>query len=96
MKIINATVTQWLTHGESCTRIISRFEPLMDGLDVIYFEKKDIEAKVVCDLLLDPALVCMLLLLLEVLAPINILSKFLQTSMLFYCSVTEKVNCLLE
>ena len=31
-----------------------------------------------------------------VLAPINILSKFLETSMLFYCSITEKINHLLE
>ena len=80
----------------TCARIISIFEPLIDGLDVIYFEKKDTKAKGVCDFLLDPDLVCMLLLLSEVLAPINILSKFLQASTLFYCSVTEKVSHLLE
>ena len=96
MKIIKAAVTGWLTHGESCTRIISRFEPLIDAWDVIYLEKKVAEAKGVCDLVLDPDLVCMLLLLLEVLAPINILSKFLQTSTLFHFSVTEKVSRLLE
>ena len=73
-----------------------RFELLFDALDIIYFEKKDVKAKGVCDLLLNSDLVCTLLLLLEVLAPINILSKFLQTSTLFYCSVTEKVNRLLE
>ena len=95
MKIIKAAMTRWLTHGESCLRIMLIFEPLFDAMDVIYFEK-DAEAKGVCDLLLDPDLVCMLLLLLEVLAAVNILSKFLQTSTLFYCSVTEKVNCLLE
>ena len=96
VKIIEAVMTQWLTYGESCTRKILRFEPLIDALDVIYFEKKDTEARRVRDLLLDPDLVCMLLLLSEVLAPINTLSKFLQTSMLFYCSTTEKVNGLLE
>ena len=96
MKIIKAAMTQWLTDGESCARITSRSEPLIEALDVIYFEKKGAEAKGVCDLLLDPDLVCMLLLLLEVLVPVNILSKFLQRSMLFYCFVTEKVNRLLE
>ena len=96
VKIIEAVMTQWLTYGESCTRKILRFEPLIDALDVIYFEKKDTEARRVRDLLLDPDLVCMLLLLSEVLAPINTLSKFLQASMLFYCSITEKVNGLLE
>ena len=76
MKIIKAAVTRWLTHGESCTRIISRLKPLIDPLDIIYFEKKDPEAEGVCDLLLNLDLVCMLLLLLEVLAPINIYQSF--------------------
>ena len=89
MKIIKAAMTEWLTDGESYARITSRSEPLIEALDVIYFEKKGAEVKGVSDLLLDPDLVCMLLLLLEVLVPVNILSKFLQRSMLFYCFVTE-------
>ena len=96
MKIIKAAMTLWLTHGESGARIILRFEPLIDALDVIYFEKNDAEAKRIRDLLLDPDLVCTLPLLSEVLAPINILSNILQTSTLFYCYITEKINCLLE
>ena len=96
VKILNACVTRWLTHGESCARIISRFEPLIDALDTIFFERGDAEAKGVRDQLLEPGLLLMMLLLAEVLAPINNLSKFLQTSTLLYTSVTTKVNSLID
>ena len=61
-------------HGESCIRIISRFQPLTDALDVIFFERRDAEAKGVRDQLLEPNLLLMLLHLSEVLNLINILS----------------------
>ena len=96
MKIIKAVVTRWLTHGESCARVISRFEPLIEALDSIFMERADAEAKGVRDLLLEPDILCTLLLLAEVLAPINIFSKFLQTSTLLYCSVTAKLERLLN
>ena len=95
VKILKACVTRWLTHGESCIRIISRFEPLVDALDTIFFQRGDAEAKGVRDQLLQPDVLCMLLLLAEVLAPINNLSKYLQTSTLLYCSVSIKVERLL-
>ena len=79
LKIIKACVTRWLTHGESCIRIISRFEPLLDALDSIFPQRGDAEAKGVRDQLLQPEIICMLLLLAEVLAPINNFSRFLQT-----------------
>jgi hypothetical protein len=96
MKIIKAVVTRWLTHGESCARVISRFEPLIDALDAIFQDKKDAEAKGVRDLLIEPDILLTLLLLAEVLSPINIFSKFLQTSTLLYCSVTAKLHRLLN
>ena len=77
-------------------RIISRFQPLIDALDVIFFERGDAEAKGVRDQLLEPNLLLMLLLLAKVLNPINILSKYLQTSTLAYILITAKVNNLIE
>ena len=96
LKVLKACTTRWLTHGESCIRIISRFHPLIDALDVIFFERGDAEAKGVRDQLLEPNLLLMLLLLAEVLNLINILSKCLQTSTLVYASITAKVNNLIE
>ena len=55
---------------------------------MIFFERGDAEAKGVRDQLLEPNLLLMLLLLAEVLCPINILSKYLQTSTLVYALIT--------
>ena len=93
-KITKACVTRLLTHGESCIRVIIRFEPLFDALDSIFMERGDAEAKGVRDQLLQPEIICMLLLLAEVLSPISI-SKYLQTSTL-YCDVGAKLDRLLQ
>ena len=94
MKIIKAAMTRWLTHGESCTKIISRFEPLIDALDVIYFEKKKVEAKGFRDLWLDPGV--HVASFIRSSGTNKYIIKVLQTSTLFCCSVTEKINRLLE
>ena len=96
LKISKACVTRWLNHGESCIRVIVRFEPLLDALDSIFMERGDAEAKGVRDQLLQLEIICMLLLLAEVLSPINIFSKYLQTSTLLYCDVGAKLDRLLQ
>ena len=95
LKITKACVTRWLTHGESCIRVIVRFEPLLDALDSISKERGDAEAKGVRDQLLQPKIISVLLHLAEVLSPINI-SKYLQTSTLLYCNVVAKLDRLLQ
>ena len=95
LKIIKACVTRWLTHGESCIQVIIRFEPLLDALDSIFMERSDTDAKGVRDLLLQPEIICILLLLPEVLSPINI-SKYLQTSSFLCCDVGAKLARLLQ
>ena len=54
-------------------------------------ERGDAEAKGVRDQLLQPEIICMLLLLAEVFSPINN-SKYLQTSTLLYCDVGAKLD----
>ena len=58
-------------------------------------ERGDAEAKGVRDQLLQPEIICMLLLLAEVFSPINN-SKYLQTSTLLYCDVGAKLDLLLQ
>ena len=79
LKVIKACTTRWLTHGEAYWRIISRFEPLVDALYAIYNEKRYPDVKGVREALLQPQNICMLLLVPELLVPINYFSKFLQT-----------------
>ena len=59
-------------------------------------ERGDAEAEGVRDHLLQPEIICMLLLRAEVLSPINIFSKYLQTSALLYCDVGAKLDRLLQ
>ena len=65
-------------------------------LDLISFEKGDAEAKGVRDQLLEPNLLLLLLLLVEVLHLLSILSKYFLTNTLVYTLVTAKVNNLIE
>ena len=95
LKVLKECTITWLTHGESCVRIISRFQPLIDALDVIFFERGDIEAKGVRDQLLEPNFLLTLLLQVKVLNPINI-SKYLQICTQMYASITANVNHLIE
>ena len=38
LNVLKACTTRWLLHSESCIRIISRFHPLINAVDVIFFE----------------------------------------------------------
>ena len=96
LKVIKACTTRWLTHGEACWRIISRFEPLVDALDAIYNKKRSPDVKGVRDALLQPQNIFMLLLVTEVLVPINYISKFLQTRSLNYSSIKNKSGSVIE
>ena len=95
-KVIKACTTRCLTHGEAWSRIISRFEPLVDALDAIYNEKRRPDVKGVRDTLLQPQIICMLLLVAELLVPINYFSKFLQTRNLNYSSIKNKLGSVTE
>ena len=96
LKVIKACTTRWFTHGEVCWRIMSRFEPLVDALDAIYNEKRCPDVKGVRDALLQPQNICMLLLVAELLVPINYFSKFLQTRSLNYSSIKNKLGSVIE
>ena len=59
-------------------------------------KKGDAEAKGVRDILFEPDIICLLLLLAEVLASINLFSNFPQTVTLIYNSLSAKLNRLLD
>lgn len=90
VKILKASATRWLTHGLSSCRIILRFEPLINCLDVLYNENGDNDAKALREMLLDPMNVCMLLLMAELLKHVNSFSMFLQTRNLNFTEVSSR------
>ena len=92
LKVVKAYTARCLTYGEVCWRITSRFETLVDALDTIYKEKRGPDVKGFRDTLLLPQNICMLLLVAELLVPINYFSKFLQTRSLNYSSTKNKLE----
>ena len=70
--------------------VIVRFKPLIVALDTIFHEKNDPEAKGVRDQLLSPNMILILLLLAELLVPVNKFCKFLQTRNINYSLVMTK------
>ena len=68
----------------------------MDALDAIYDEKRCLNVKGVRDTLLQPQNICMVLLVAELLVPINYFSKFLQTRSLNYSSIKNKLGSVIE
>ena len=71
-------------------RVITQFKLLAAALDAVYKDKKDLEAKGIHNILLTPDIILMLLLLAEVLVPVNNFCKFLQTRNLNYSLVMTK------
>ena len=89
---MKASTTRWLTHGESCICIIFRYEALIAALNQIYTKTRDPETKEFRDPLLTPKIFLMILLLAQVLSPVNRLCQFLQTRNLNFCSIDNKID----
>ena len=76
LKLLKCATTRLLSHGEVSQRI-SRYKPLVNVLDTIYFQKQNGEVKGVCKLLLKPDTVLFLLLFSDVMKHVNHFSRFL-------------------
>ena len=90
LKILKACTTRWLAHGETSARVISRYKQVIAALDALTNEKGDEDAKGIRDQLLSPTSILMLLLLAEVLVPINSFCCFLQTRNSNYSLIMSK------
>ena len=90
LKILRACTTRSLTHGETSARVVSRFKQVIATLDARTTEKRDEDSKSIRDQMLSPMSILMLLLLAEVLVPINNFCRFLQTRSLNYSLIISK------
>ena len=77
-------------HGETPAHVISWFKQVIAAVDALTKEKRDEDAKGIRDQLLLPTSILMLLLLAEVLVPINNFCRFLQTRNLNYSLIMSK------
>ena len=93
-KLLKATATRWLSHGEASKRVVLRYSCLIDALDAILKKGAVQEVKRSRDELLNPDAALFLLLLTDVLSFINRFSLFLQRKNLIFADITNKFNAL--
>ena len=96
LKLLKAAPTRWLSHGEVTKRLISRFQPLIGSLDTMIMKDQKLETIRICDELLKPKTILMVLIVADVLVPINRFSVFLQKKTLIYADISRKFQQLLE
>ena len=90
--LIRAATTRWLSHGMACIRFIDRYQAVIDTLDSIYDERKEAEVFGLRTMIMQKNTVAMILLLCDVLRPINVLSLCLQDSSINFMDVDTKVK----
>ena len=96
LKLLKAVPTRWPSHGEATKRLISRFQLLIDSLDSMIMKDEKPETIRICNELLKPETILMLLIVANVLVPINCFSMFLQRKTLIYADISHKFQQLLE
>lgn len=92
LTLVRAGVTRWLSHGKACIRFTNRYVEILDALDSIYDKKREPEVLGLRMILTRKNIIAMILLLCDVLRPVNILSMFLQDSKINLSSVNGRVQ----
>ena len=95
LKLCKAAPIRWLSHGEASKKLVNRFQSLVDALDTLINGKAAPDIKCIRDELLEPSTILMLLLS-DVLAHVNRLSRYLQRKNLIYSIVARKFSQLIE
>lgn len=90
--LFRAAATRWLSHGDACIRFVDRYSECLDTLDAIYAAKHEPEVNGVRIAITNRNTVLMILLLCDVLRPVNTLSEFLQMADINFMDVDPKVR----
>ncbi|XP_078327996.1 zinc finger MYM-type protein 1-like [Crassostrea virginica] len=78
LTILRAATTRWLSHLHASARFVSRYTCILDTLDAIYDEKKDPEILGIRFNVTKKPLLAGIVLLCDILKPVNMLSLYLQ------------------
>lgn len=92
LALVRAATTRWLSHGKACIRFSKRYVQILDALDEIYDLKKEPEVFDLRMILTQRDVVAMILLLCDVLRPLNFLSLYLQDPHIRFTSVDTRVK----
>ncbi|XP_033751309.1 uncharacterized protein LOC117335439 [Pecten maximus] len=78
MAITRAAATRWLSHLQASSRFISRYTCILDTLDSLYEERREPDIMGVRQSVTIKSVVATILLLTDILKPVNLLSLYLQ------------------
>ena len=96
-KLMKAATTQWLSHNEASTRLVSYFQAVLDALDAMITHKNEPEIDGIRQQFVKPDYPLFLLLLADVFSSKNCLSRFLKKKKkkkknLIYGDINRKVQ----
>lgn len=94
--LIRAATTRWLTHLHACLRVCERFGSIVNALDVIYTEKKEPEVFGLRHNLTRKEIMGMVILLCDILKPINFLNLYLQEENVNFTKLSSRVETTVE
>lgn len=92
LTVVRAATTRWLSHLQASARFISRYVCIVDTLDSIYSDKKEPEVYGIRLAATDKKTVATILLLCDILKPVNILSLYLQQENINFTSLPVNVK----
>ena len=90
--LVKASMTRWISHLHASVRFITCYEPLLDTLDNLYAEFKQPEVFGVRHFITRRDIVAMILLLCDVLKPVNFFSLYLQEDQVNFTHLDSRVK----
>ena len=96
LKLIRASMIRWLSHLDAYARVVATYESLIDALDSIYHDTKEPEVHGIRHPMTNKNFVGMMLLLCDVLQPVNILSLYLQQEQVNFTYRDSRVQTTLD
>jgi hypothetical protein len=91
LTFLRAAATRWLSHGRACSRLLDRYEPIIDAIDSILTKSRSPEVVGLREMLLNKHTIAAAASLCDMLKPIVIFSDYLQGDVHF-SHVNEKMR----
>ncbi|XP_053390185.1 uncharacterized protein LOC128553096 isoform X2 [Mercenaria mercenaria] len=95
LTFLRAAATRWLSHGRACSRLLDRFEPIIDAVDSILGKSRSPEVVGLREMLLNKHTVAAAACQCDMLKPVVIFCDYLQGDVHF-SRVNEKVRSLID
>ncbi|KAH3865862.1 hypothetical protein DPMN_028906 [Dreissena polymorpha] len=92
LTLTRAATTRWLSHLQAAARFVSRYVCILDTLDSLFAEKRDPEIQGIRACITEKRTVATILLLCDILKPVNMLSLYLQEATVNFSELPAHVS----